>query len=61
MSTVNKNTAPLYSQVIDDIRQKIENGTYKYHDRLPNEKWLCDFYKVSRSTLRKSIDELISD
>lgn len=61
MSTVNKNTAPLYSQVIDDIRQKIENGTYKYHDRLPNEKWLCDFYQVSRSTLRKSIDELISD
>ncbi|RGV98402.1 GntR family transcriptional regulator [Ruminococcus sp. AF14-10] len=61
MNNRSKNTAPLYSQVIDDIREKIENGTYKYHDRLPNEKWLCDFYQVSRSTLRKSIDELIAD
>lgn len=51
--------APLYSQVVEDIRGKILNGTYKYNDRLPNEKWLCSEYNISRTTLRKSIDELI--
>ena len=37
------------------------NGTYKYNERLPNEKWLCNLYDISRTTLRKSIDELIAE
>lgn len=53
------NHGPLYSQIVEDIREKILNGAYKYNDRLPNEKWLCDLYGISRTTLRKSIDELI--
>lgn len=61
MKTDITNSTPLYSQVVEDLRNKILNGTYRRNDRLPNEKWLCDLYNISRSTLRKSIDELILD
>ena len=60
MKTASNSSLPLYSQIVQDIRSKILNGTYKYNERLPNEKWLCNLYVISRTTLRKSIDELIA-
>ena len=61
MKTASNGSLPLYSQIVQDIRNKILNGTYKYNERLPNEKWLCNLYDISRTTLRKSIDELIAE
>lgn len=55
------NSPSLYAQVADDLRKKILNEDYKHNERLPNEKWLCSLYNISRTTLRKSIDQLIAE
>lgn len=49
---------PLYKIIYDDLREKIENGTYSENAVLPSERVLCQMYHVSRSTIRSSLDEL---
>ena len=51
---------PLYQQVIDDIRQDIENGTYQVGQKIPSESELSEMYRVSRITVRRAIEELSS-
>lgn len=43
---------PLYKTIYEDLRQKIENGTYSENAALPSERVLCQMYHVSRSTMR---------
>lgn len=52
---------PLYRKIYLDLRRKITNGTYSENLALPAERVLCQFYHVSRSTLRRSLDELQRD
>lgn len=52
------NAAPLYSQLIDIIIEKIENGEYKGNDKVNSERELCQKYDISRSTVRQAIQEL---
>lgn len=49
---------PLYKIIYNDLREKIENGTYPENVALPSERVLCQIYHVSRSTMRQSLDEL---
>lgn len=49
---------PLYRDIYDDIRQKIESGVYSENTALPAERVLCQIYHVSRSTIRSSLEEL---
>ena len=49
-----------YTQVVSAIEEEIKTGVLQYGERLKNEKWLCETYGVSRTTLRKAIDELIA-
>ena len=49
---------PLYKTIYEDLRQKIENGTYSENAALPSERVLCQMYHVSRSTMRSALDEL---
>lgn len=49
---------PLYKTIYEDLRKKIEDGTYAENDALPSERVLCQMYHVSRSTMRSALDEL---
>jgi GntR family transcriptional regulator len=46
---------PIYRQVADDLRAKIESGEYPAGDALPSETDLMSIYDVSRPTLREAI------
>jgi GntR family transcriptional regulator len=45
----------LYLQVIDKIKEDIENGTYKEKEKLPSEFELSKSLGVSRATLREAL------
>ncbi len=49
------NFVPLYRQVSQRIFRKIEQGVYKFGDRIPSEKELADHYGVNRLTVRRAI------
>lgn len=49
---------PLYQQVADDIKQKIESGEYKAGQILPSETRYCEIYNVSRVTVRNALSDL---
>jgi GntR family transcriptional regulator len=52
---------PLYHRVYREIAKEIENGVLLPGDRLPSERWLCDELGVSRATVRRAIEELVTD
>lgn len=49
---------PLYQEIYDDLRQKIEDGVYSENSVLPAERVLCEAYHVSRSTMRAALELL---
>lgn len=49
---------PLYYQLMDILVEKIDSGELKEDDQLPSERELCDSYKVSRTTVRQTMQEL---
>ena len=51
----------LYEHVKQDILSKISSGEYKANERILSERELCRHYSVSRTTIRKAIDELVAD
>ena len=52
---------PLYLQVRDHMKQRIESGEWKEGDVIPAEKELASFYNVSRVTMRTAIKGLVDD
>lgn len=52
---------PLYQQIADDIKQKIETGEYKSGQMIPSETKLCELYEVSRITVRNAISSLVEE
>lgn len=52
---------PLYYQIKEFIREKIDNGDWKIGDKIPNELDLANNFMVSRSTLRQAIMELVNE
>ena len=52
---------PLYGKVRDDIEKKINTGVYASGDFIPCEADLENFYKVSRTTVRKAVMMLVSE
>jgi len=48
---------PLYSQLMDILIEKIENGM-EGNERISSERDICDIYDVSRTTVRQAISEL---
>lgn len=47
--------APMYRQIADDLRQKIESGELEPATRLPTEIELMEQYNASRNTIRDAI------
>jgi GntR family transcriptional regulator len=52
-------TGPLYLQLVDRLEAAIASGLYKDGDPLPPERVLAESLDVSRTTVRKALDELI--
>ncbi len=53
--------SPLYAQIADDLREKIQSEVWQTGDKIPPELDLCELYNVSRITVRKAIDELVRE
>src|SRR5690554_2855902 len=48
-----------YEQIKQKILKRISSGEYKAEEKIPSERELCRRYSVSRTTIRKAIDELV--
>lgn len=51
---------PHYKIIENDLLEKINTGFYKVNDMIPTEFELASTYQVSRVTVRKATDELVS-
>ncbi|HPX71584.1 MAG TPA: GntR family transcriptional regulator [Acholeplasmataceae bacterium] len=52
---------PIYKKIENDIKESIQNGTFKKGDLLPSENVLKDKYNVSRMTVRQALTNLVND
>lgn len=52
---------PLYRQVFDAIKSRIEGGAYQQGDKIPSEAELSSEFSVSRVTVRHAIEELVKE
>lgn len=50
-----------FKWIYENMRRAILEGTYHYGDQLPSEHQLVENYNVSRETVRKSLNMLVSD
>jgi GntR family transcriptional regulator len=51
---------PLYIQIMEDIRERIESGHWDSGYQLPKEADLCKIYNVSNIVVRQALGELAS-
>jgi ABC-type glycerol-3-phosphate transport system substrate-binding protein len=59
MSDIDKNSPmPIYYQLKEMIKKRIERGEYKPGDRLPTEIELCSQFDISRTPVRQALNEL---
>ncbi len=49
---------PRHQQIADHLRTEIAREEFLPGDKLPSEKRLCDYYKVSRITVRQALKSL---
>lgn len=52
---------PLYYQIRENIREKINNNEYPPCSMIPSEAELCEYYGVSRVTVRRAILDLVQE
>ena len=52
---------PIYITIVEDIKLKINSGVLKPGDTISSENLLCEEYKVSRMTVRKSLTVLATE
>ena len=50
---------PIYHQLYEILKLKIENGEFKSGEYLPSENMLAQFYHVSRLTVRQALSKLV--
>lgn len=57
---MNMNSAiPLYKQVAENLKKRIEQGEFCGGQSIPSEAKLCEQYQVSRITIRNAIADLV--
>ncbi|WP_042161492.1 GntR family transcriptional regulator [Paenibacillus gorillae] len=56
-----KKGSPLYYQLKDVILKQIEEGHWIVGDKIPTEGELCELFKVSRTTVRLTLAELVNE
>lgn len=50
-----------YNLIANDVRKKILEGVYQPNEQLPFEKDFCRMYKVSKMTVKKALDILVTE
>ncbi|MGE7187115.1 GntR family transcriptional regulator [Peribacillus sp. NPDC006672] len=55
------NPLPLYFQLKEVLKEKIEKGIYKSDDPIPSERELIDMYGISRTPVRQALNELVAE
>lgn len=50
-----------YQKIAADIKDDILNGKYKPNEQLPFEKELCERFNVSKMTVKKALDLLVTE
>ena len=50
-----------YEEIAGDIRKGILEGRYTLNEQLPLEREMCEYYNVSRITIKKAVDELVNE
>jgi GntR family transcriptional regulator len=58
---LNLDPIPLYYQLQEILRKRIESGEFKPDDQFPTEGQLCDEYGVSRGTVGRAIKILVDE
>jgi GntR family transcriptional regulator len=61
MSVSRARPEPLYHQVVDEIRRRIESGQWVAGDRVPSERQLAEILDVSRITVRHAVRLAVSE
>lgn len=56
-----RSVIPLYYQLREDLRRRIEAGEWKAEEAIPSETELQDIYGVSRATVRQALSELVME
>jgi GntR family transcriptional regulator len=60
--SINKNhPVPIYYQLEQELRRRIEMGEWKPGDLLPSERELAERYRISRMTVRQALADLVND
>lgn len=54
-------STPRHQQITDHLRTEIARKEFLPGDKLPSEKRLCDYFKVSRITVRQALKALEND
>ena len=54
----NESMQPLYAQIKDILKQRIMDGDYEVHERLPSESEMMKLFGVSRITVRQALRDL---
>ncbi len=54
-------TMPLYKQLKEKIKNKIEKEDYELGNVIPTEQELCNMFAVSRHTVREAVSELVNE
>lgn len=54
----NESMQPLYAQIKEIIKQRIIDGDYEVHERLPSESEMMKVFGVSRITVRQALRDL---
>ncbi len=49
---------PYYAQLVQLLREKINQGSWKVGEKIPGEQDLCNQYRVSRTVVRQALREL---
>ncbi|MBC7320576.1 GntR family transcriptional regulator, partial [bacterium] len=52
---------PIYAKIAETLRNEIKSGNFKPGDQLPTEGELCRLYNVSRGTIQKALNLLVSE
>lgn len=52
------NSIPRHQQIADQLRDEIQREVFLPGDKLPSEKRLCDYFSVSRITVRQALKTL---
>ncbi|SFK09697.1 GntR family transcriptional regulator [Halobacillus dabanensis] len=56
-----KSPLPMYYQIEEDIKQKIDSGLFIEKETIPSERELSEHYEVSRMTVRQAVTNLVNE